>query len=73
MSSKVIFSQDQLSELKDLMDKGVRQIDIAKHFGVTDDTIRRICRTFFILMLERLELVRKNITEFVQYVGKILL
>ena len=41
---KVIFDESQLKELQQLIDKGVRQADIAKHFGVTDDSIRKICR-----------------------------
>ena len=44
MPKKIVFNNDQLSELKIMMNDGVRQTDIAKHFKVTDDTIRRICR-----------------------------
>ena len=44
MPSKIIFSTEQLTELRTLIDSGMRQTDIAKHFNVTDDTIRRICR-----------------------------
>ena len=44
MPKKVVFNDEQLKELKQLMDQNVRQTDIAKHFHVTDDTIRRICR-----------------------------
>lgn len=42
--AKVIFTESQLAELKQMMDNGIRQTNIAKHFKVTDDTIRRICR-----------------------------
>ena len=44
MPNKIIFNNDQLLELKSLMNEGIRQTDIAKHFHVTDDTIRRICK-----------------------------
>ena len=44
MPRKVVFSEDKLIELKKMINEGVRQLDIAKHFNVTDDTIRRICR-----------------------------
>lgn len=44
MPRKVVFSEDKLIELKKMTDEGVRQLDIAKHFNVTADTIRRICR-----------------------------
>jgi len=44
MGAKVVFNDDQLRELQELMNSGVKQTDIAKHFKVTDDTIRRICR-----------------------------
>ena len=44
MPKKVVFTNDQFIELKKMIDEGVRQTDIAKHFDVTDDTIRRICR-----------------------------
>lgn len=44
MPSKIVFSTEQLTELRTLIDSGMRQTDIAKHFNVTDDTIRRICR-----------------------------
>lgn len=44
MPAKIIFSSDQLNRLKELVTSGMRQTDIAKHFNVTDDTIRRICR-----------------------------
>lgn len=44
MGKKVMFNESQLEELKQMMNDGIRQTDIAKHFKVTDDTIRRICR-----------------------------
>lgn len=44
MGKKVVFNESQLEELKQMMNDGIRQTDIAKHFKVTDDTIRRICR-----------------------------
>ena len=44
MPKKIVFSNEQLNELKSLIDQNMRQTDIAKHFNVTDDTIRRICR-----------------------------
>ena len=44
MPKKVVFNNDQLNDLKGMITEGVRQTDIAKHFDVTDDTIRRICR-----------------------------
>lgn len=44
MGKKIVFTPEQLEELKSLMAQNMRQTDIAKHFGVTDDTIRRICR-----------------------------
>lgn len=44
MPSKVIFTDNQINELKQLVESGTRQTDIAKHFDVTDDTIRKICR-----------------------------
>jgi len=44
MGRKIVFTESQLIELKSLINSGMRQTDIAKHFSVTDDTIRRICR-----------------------------
>lgn len=44
MPKKVVFNDDQLNDLKRMITEGVRQTDIAKHFDVTDDTIRRICK-----------------------------
>lgn len=44
MAKKIVFTADQISELKQLMEQGIRQSDIAKHFKVTDDTIRKICK-----------------------------
>ena len=44
MPRKIVFNEDRLNDLKRLIDEGVRQSDIAKHFDVTDDTIRRICK-----------------------------
>lgn len=44
MPKKVVFNNDQLNDLKRMITEGVRQTDIAKHFDVTDDTIRRICK-----------------------------
>lgn len=44
MPKKITFTSEQLKELQDLMNQGMRQTDIAKHFKVTDDTIRRICK-----------------------------
>ena len=44
MPAKITFSQDQILELNNLITKGLKQSDIAKHFNVTDDTIRRICK-----------------------------
>lgn len=44
MGRKIVFNEQQLAELKGMLDQGVRQNDIAEHFHVTDDTVRRICR-----------------------------
>lgn len=44
MPKKIVFSEEQIKELKTLMDNHVPQLQIAKHFHVTDDTIRKICR-----------------------------
>ena len=44
MPAKIVFSSKQLNELKELVASGMKQADIARHFNVTDDTIRRICR-----------------------------
>lgn len=44
MPKKVMFTAEQLQELKYMIDSGCTQTKIAKHFDVTDDTIRRICK-----------------------------
>lgn len=44
MPSKIIFNAAQIEELRKLVSKGMRQEDVAKHFNVTADTIRRICK-----------------------------
>lgn len=43
MPKKITFTELQLAELKAMLDHGIKQTDIAKHFHVTDDTIRKIC------------------------------
>lgn len=44
MPKKIIFSKNQLTELKNLIEQGHTQSEIASHFEVTADTIRKICR-----------------------------
>lgn len=44
MPKKIIFNTEKLMELKSMVNQGVKQTDIAKHFKVTDDTIRKICK-----------------------------
>lgn len=39
MPKKIVFNAEKLSELKSMMDQGIKQTDIAEHFKVTDDTI----------------------------------
>ena len=44
MPKKITFSKNQLAELKNLIEQGHTQSEIASHFEVTADTIRKICR-----------------------------
>lgn len=44
MGQKIIFTKQQINELHSLIDQHMCQTDIATHFNVTDDTIRRVCR-----------------------------
>lgn len=44
MPKRIQFTKFQINELKDLMNQGFSQLQIADHFSVTDDTIRRICK-----------------------------
>ena len=39
MPKKIVFTEEQIEELRDLVEQGVRQVEIAKHFSVTDDTV----------------------------------
>lgn len=41
---KKLFTEEQLEELKQMMEDGVRQTDIAEHFNMTADTLRKRCR-----------------------------
>lgn len=50
MARKVVFSNDQLDKVRQMIDEGFRQSDIAKYFKVTDDTLRKICRENNILI-----------------------
>ena len=44
MPKKIVFTEQQIEELRELVEQGVKQADIAKHFSVTDDTVRRLCK-----------------------------
>lgn len=44
MPKKIVFTDDQVNAVKEMIERGIRQSDIAKHFHITDDTLRRICK-----------------------------
>lgn len=46
MGKTVVFSEEQMTEFRAMLNNGDRKSDIAKHFGVSCDVITRMCKEF---------------------------
>ena len=44
MPKKIVFTDDQINDIRDLVESGATQIQIAEQFGTTDTVIRGVCK-----------------------------